>query len=148
MSIIKSLFFGSEGSFQVLGIPVDFQRELPSDRPLLSSENLALDYAIKCLKNRAFCIATLGYAHVFVHEMGHALVGKFLLNQNSRVQIFTKDCVSLTASSGTAPLPTWKKTVRFAAGPMANMVFFKCQAYFGCSLAILSSSPNFSNSWL
>lgn len=122
MSIIKSLFTGSEGSYKVLGIPVDFHKELPPNTLLLSSENLALNYALKCLKSRVFCLATTAYVHLLVHEMGHALIGKFLLNQNTRVGIYTKDCVSATISSSSSA-PSWKKTIRYAAGPIANLIF-------------------------
>ncbi len=130
MSFLKSLFLGSEGSYKVFGIPVAFKDRAPDSSS--NSEGI-LAVTKKYLSNSVFRCATLSYAHVFCHEMGHVSMSKLFPRKNlfssqpnaqvaEEVTIYTKTCEGVT-KNGTMGLTGWKKTLVCVSGPMANIAF-------------------------
>jgi hypothetical protein len=130
MSILKSVLFGYEGSYTILGSQVRFKKELPSylTPPSLEGAGVISRLALTCLNNNAFRWITQSYMHLFVHEMSHAITCKVLTGQNGNVDFF------LDRNAGRTPYPQsftnavdWKKTVISIAGPMGNIAFSICK---------------------
>ncbi len=168
MNLAKSMFLGSEGSYSIFEVPVEFENSkalLKHDKVKpynkkysrikygnVKHRNTRLfktkDNSVKkrvqievtlegvgplskaanlCIESDIFRCATQGYAHVLVHEMGHATASKLLAKDAGRIQVYTDTCQGIHTSSSYANLSDWKKTVIFAAGPMADITlsFFK-----------------------
>lgn len=130
MSFLKSLFLGSEGSYNVFGVPVSFEDRAPDST---SNPGGILGAAKKCLDNRVFRCATLSYVHVVAHEMGHYYMSQLFPRKDlfsskpnaqviQEVTIYTKSCEGVTKNA-TRGLTGWKNTLVCVAGPMANIAF-------------------------
>jgi hypothetical protein len=141
MSLLKSILFGYEGSYNIFGIPATFEaQDLSSDSNQASysnQEGTLAQFTKKYLSNNAFRWTTQAYTHVFVHEMGHALMSKLFPRQNffshkpnaqviPKVKVFTADCKGLTQNATTG-LIGWKKVLVNAAEPMMNIAFCNCK---------------------
>jgi hypothetical protein len=130
MSFLKSILFGCEGSYNIFGTQVEFESELPSHLipPNLKGVGLISQLAFKCVQSNAFRWVTQGYAHVFVHEMSHALAFKILTGKNSKVIFFTKLLLGRNIwPPEVENLVDWKRTVINVAGPMGNIAFSTCK---------------------
>lgn len=120
MSILKSLLFGSEGTYKILEIPVVFKKsETYFD---WAGEDIISRCAIQCINSRAFRFLTQGYAHVFVHEMSHALVGK-LFKGNANVEIYSDTCQGTNTVRYPSAISPIKQSSMYAAGPMGDVAF-------------------------
>jgi len=121
MSLITSLLFGSEGSYNVLGVDVTFKKK-PQTR---SSELdiIILKLATKCLDNKFFFIIIQGYLHVFIHEMSHAMASR-LFSIGSNIIILTNTCEGTTNCKGNT---YWEDTMINAAGSMGSIAFCTCK---------------------
>ena len=131
MSFLKSVLFGAEGSYNIFGIQVKFEDDLPSYYSPVSLEGVGLisKMALKCQNSHALRWVTQGYAHVFIHEMTHALAFKLLTRQHSEVHISK----SLCEGGNICPpmhIADWKQTIIDVAGPMGNIAFSTLQ--IGC----------------
>ncbi len=130
MSFLRSVFFGSEGSYNIFGTQVKFENRLPLDYPFISLHGAGLisKMAFKCLNSNAFRWVTQGYAHVFIHEMSHALAWKILTSQNSTIHISTSLCNGgTTHSNSSIKVADWKHTILGVAGPMGDIAFSSCK---------------------
>ena len=77
-----------------------------------------------CLDSNAFRWITQGYTHVFLHEMGHAIVCKLITGENSEVTVYKNSCRGVNLNCLTQPgLSDWEKTAVCIAGPMADITF-------------------------
>lgn len=144
MSFLKSVLFGDEGAYNIFGIQVKFENEVPSHYSLVSLEGAGLisKMALKCLSSDAFRWITQGYAHVFTHEMGHALACKLLTNQNSTVHVIKSTCEGgTTFPSGLVNMADWKKTIVDVSGPFGNIAFSSCKLLAATSLKNYLSWP-------
>ena len=96
MSLFKSIFWGNEGSYHLLGVDVFFRKEDSTPRFDDKKEGAKKGFFIPHLLNKGFQVLvkkcfnsplllriTLGYAHLFVHEMGHALTQNLLMKEAS-----------------------------------------------------------------
>lgn len=120
MSIIKSLIFGSNGTYNVFGIPVEFID--------LSNKNAGKEDKIsKYAKHVIF----QPHIHSFVHEMGHVLAHRVLLNKNPppRVRIYNEG--GTTSYSNKPPISSMHKSLITAAGPVVGMTFASCRLLAG-----------------
>lgn len=129
MSLLKSVLFGCEGSYNIFEIPVKFENELPTfGLPSLERRSVISQLAFKCINSAIFRYVTQSYTHVFMHEMSHALACKLLTGKKSEIVFFT------TLGLGQTVLPieirdsaNWKRTAVDVAGPMGNIAFSTCK---------------------
>jgi hypothetical protein len=90
MNSLSSVFFGTEGLHQILGVNVNFVKESPCilrfgcQRPSLS------EYAYN-LSQRIVCVVSQYYLHTLAHEMGHVLAYKLLTGYTPKIFIYTED---------------------------------------------------------
>jgi hypothetical protein len=144
MSFLKSVFFGSEGSYNIFGTKVKFQDELPLNLtpPSLDGASVISKLAFNCINSNAFRWITQGYTHVFVHEMSHAIACKALTGQKSEVNFFTSLCIGMNEYPLTITyVSDWKKTVIYAAGPMGDIAFSTCKLVAATALKSYLSWP-------
>jgi len=144
MSFLKSVLFGSEGSYNIFGTKVKFQNELPSHLtpPSLDGAGAISQLAFKCINSNAFRWITQGYTHVFVHEMSHAVAYKVLTGQNSEVDFFTSLCIGKNLSPPAAAYASdWKKTIIGISGPMGDIAFSTCKLVAATALKSYLSWP-------
>lgn len=134
MTIFKSLLFGCEGSYNVAGIPVTFKYDsshFSESYSEIQGAGLISQVAINVINSEVFRWISQGYAHVFVHEVSHALAQKFFMQNNERnpvITISTSLCLgSVIYPINHGPLPGWKKTIITVAGPMGNIAFSLCK---------------------
>ncbi len=126
MSFLKSVFFGSQGSYNLLGIPVNFEHSHYSPYNL-DNESFISRQALKCLNSNVFRLVTQSYAHVFTHEMSHALMLKFFYGRppgfyREGICIYTDICMGQTGMPRIEN-HNWKTTLILMAGPMGNIAF-------------------------
>ena len=141
MSFLKSVLFGSEGSYNILGIQAKFEKEAPSDYLYSNLEGVGFisQVAIKCINSNMFRWITQGYAHVFVHEMSHSLTFKLFTNQNTLIRVFKSSCTGCSLIPDT--LPDWKTTIIEVAGPMGDIAFCTCKLVAATALKSYLSWP-------
>jgi len=128
MSFLKAVFFGSEGSYRIFEIQVKFEKEEPLfySSTDLQGAGFISKAATQCINSNMFRWMTQGYAHVFAHEMSHALTFKLLSGQNTTIEIFKSSCTGGNRLPLSA-LPDWKKTIVKVAGPMGDIAFSTCK---------------------
>lgn len=144
MSFLKSVLFGYEGSYNILGAPVKFENELPPHLkpPSLDGAGVISQLAFKCINSNAFRWITQGYTHVFVHEMSHAIACKVLTGLNSKVNFFTSLCVGMNQyPPAIRNASDWKQTVISIAGPMGDVAFSTCKLIAATALKSYLSWP-------
>lgn len=142
MSFLKSVFFGSEGSYNIFGIQANFKKEVPSWYPSINLEGAGFisKTAIKCINSNMFRWITQGYAHVFTHEMSHALTFKLFSGQDTTIEVFKSSCTGRTRLP-LATLPDWKNTIVIVAGPMGDIAFSTCKLVAATALKSYLSWP-------
>src|SRR4051794_5269206 len=120
--IISSLFLGRSGTYNILGMQVEFQSDQPGFHNL--SDNPIGKLGDNLLSNRVFNILTMGYLHTFVHEMGHALTYKIVSGGSSQVeiQISTSQLSGVTIHHGKNLSPI-QHSIYLLGGPLANVAF-------------------------
>jgi hypothetical protein len=120
MSIVKSALLGTPGYYRVADVPVEFKEGECSvkDRSILGK------FTSYFTSNRFFQLATFGYTHVFVHEMGHALAAKLVSPKLPEVTVYTTTCTGGTRFYGAGRMrAAWKNTFITAAGSMTDIAF-------------------------
>lgn len=142
MSFLKSVLFGDEGTYNIFGAQVNFENELPSYSLSVSLEGAGLisKLASKCINSNAFRWITQGYAHVFIHEMSHALAYKLLTHQNAKVLVIKNLCQGRTSYPSTVNTD-WKRTILDVSGPMGNIAFSTCKLVAATALKSYLSWP-------
>lgn len=144
MSIIKSLLLGNEGNYNILGVQVEFQKELPSylSLPSLDGHGVISKLAIKCLNSDIYRLFSLAYVHMLVHEISHAIAYKLITKYKSSITLFTKrGCAQTTYPRKAFDCQDWKITIIDAAGPLGDMAFSSCQFVAACALKKYISWP-------
>lgn len=93
MTIISSLFLGNLGKYRILNINVDFAEQAEGEifQDIFGKGRFS-QLTKKVLSNRFVNIATLGYLHVFIHEMGHAMAAKMLGDSSPEIIVYRKTC--------------------------------------------------------
>src|ERR1700738_3570679 len=98
VSLVQSLLTGTPGHYTVSGIKVRFK---PYNQRLYCCSNgggrslqRLADY---CLHARVFQMLTLTPLHIFIHEMGHAVVYKFFTGLNAKVVVISNACSGYTS---------------------------------------------------
>ena len=142
MNFIKSMIFGSEGSYNILGTQVHFTNQASSDGQIsLEGAGIVSRIALACLNSNTLRYLTQGYSHVFIHEMGHALADRLLTHKDvdpydtPSVYISKESCGGENwPTSASEFLPEWKKTILDVAGPMADIAFSSCKIVAATSL--------------
>lgn len=138
--LLKSLLFGSEGSYNILGVDVNFKKSdpLPFAPPspsyyftLPTTHSTIFNALTKsighlanyCLNSNVIRLTTQGYAHTFVHEMGHALACKALTDATPSVLVYTDLCEGRTFYISSSELSPTTNSLISVAGPMADALF-------------------------
>lgn len=142
MSFLKSVLFGSEGSYNIFGIQANFKKEAPPGYPssILEGAGFLSKMAVRCINSNVFRWISQGYAHVFVHEMSHALTLKLFSGQDSQVYVFKSSCTG-RGDGSLEILPDWKKTIVYVAGPMGDIAFSTCKLVAAMALKSYLSCP-------
>ncbi|HSX37301.1 MAG TPA: M50 family metallopeptidase [Chlamydiales bacterium] len=142
-SFLKSVLFGDEGSYKIFGIRANFENEPSYPSVSLEGAGLISKMAYKCLNSNAFRWITQGYAHVFIHELGHALACKLLTNQISTIHVSKSTCAGIATFSTVefAHASDWKKTIVNVAGPLGNIAFSSCKLVAATALKNYLSWP-------
>lgn len=144
MSFLKSVLFGSDGSYNIFGTKVKFQNELPSHLtpPSLDGAGVISKLAFNCINSNAFRWITQGYTHVSVHEVSHAIVCKALTGQNSEVNFFTSLCIGKNNYPPALSYASdWKQTMVDISGPMGDIAFSTCKLVAATALKSYLSWP-------
>ncbi len=131
MCIFKSIIFGSEGVYDINGIPANFTSK--GKGAAVFGESW-FGYSVDlCLENSVVPVLSLGYLHVFIHEMGHAFAAQ-LQSLNPVVNVYTSSCRGDTQSGGNS---------KFIAlsGPLAGMALEVVKLITAVALAILLPWP-------
>ncbi len=126
MSILKSVLLGAEGSYNILGIPVTFGKYSITTNAQ-DDGSLTTRLAKKLLDNNIVRLGNQAYAHLFAHEMSHAMMTKLLLNRTPNVYCNTDDCTGSTISVSDSFSNDWKNTLIEVAGPMGDVAFATCK---------------------
>lgn len=120
MSIVQSLLFGTEGNYQVAGIPVAFEK---GDQAMISTSDHWLVTSVRtCLESQAFRVLNQSYIQIFVHEMGHAATGRLLVNDQPHIHIFNNQFGGVTQYAYHSDIE-WKNSAVTLAGPLTSMIF-------------------------
>lgn len=130
MSIIKSLLLGNEGTYKILGVQLEFQKELPSylSPPSLEGHGIFSKLASKFINSDFARLISVSNIHLFVHEMSHAIACKLITNQNSSISFFTKRCLAVNYyPREVLHCQDWKRTILDSAGPIGDIAFSSCQ---------------------
>lgn len=139
MAFIKSIFIGSEGSYNVCGIDVIFanhealENDIENPSVKDSSEDPNAAHAQmeqnRFFNSRLYCFISQATLHSFVHEMGHALAYKLLLTVDPKIEIFKRISFGCSAGRTSAMIPTslskasWKLTLINLSGPFVSIAF-------------------------
>src|SRR5580700_9061983 len=133
MSFLKSILFGCEGSYNIFGMPVKFESELPSHLapPGLERADLISQLARKSINNvsswviQGYTLVAQVWAHTFVHEMSHALAYKILTGKNAEVYLYRGGfvCGRTVYPPEGVNLVDWERTIINIAGPLGNIAF-------------------------
>jgi hypothetical protein len=128
----KIYFLGSEGSYNILGVPVEFQKDEMDNTCQdsgIEGAGVVSYLANKCLNSNAFRWITQGYTHLLAHEASHALAYKLISNENQiGIKIFQNSCQASISYILTEEMEkSWKGTVVEAAGPMGDVAFSTCK---------------------
>ena len=133
MSIISSLFCGSLGSYNLPGIKINFVNHGYGSDAFSNTHFRQIAGAFT--SNRSFQILSLGYLHVFVHEMGHALASKILNHSGTTtIDIKTGTCSGTTSNMSPG-------TFASLAGPLAGVTFEIVKLVGAVALAVLLPTP-------
>jgi hypothetical protein len=130
---LKSIIFGSEGSYKFFDINVVFEKTDNSQYLFAQALNNPLAKPIghlaDCfLKSKAFRIATQGYLHTFIHEMGHALARKLLGKHSPSISINTKNGGGFcTTATDEGILSNKENFIISFSGPATDMAFSTCK---------------------
>ena len=132
MTLIKSLFLGESGNYNILGTPIKFQKNSINFNSF--SDDFVGRMGDFVLKSRVFHILTFGYIHTLVHEMGHALAAKVLSNSSARITINTTSLSGVTSISNTRFTPI-KSSLIDLGGPLTDVIFSCTQIFFAFLLS-------------
>jgi hypothetical protein len=146
MSLINSLLFADKGSYNILGTKINFNED-PQAKSLTGLENAGLisKLAIMCINSNLFRLASQGYTHVLVHEMGHALTYKLLVDKNHTpsITIFKDTCQGVTKfpRDDKTKISPLQQTMISVAGSMTNIAFSILKIIIANSLVSFISVP-------
>lgn len=98
MAFLGSLFFGLPGKYSTGNLEVDFVSEKQGSDVFgntwfgRSVQTVLGCSAVRCL--------TLGYLHVFIHEMGHVLAAKLCGDSYQKINILIDTCQGAATGNG------------------------------------------------
>lgn len=122
--MINSLIFGSGGEYNFYIFSAKFEHEpgYYERQNSLKASGLASAVAKKLLNNNVLRLTSLGYTHVFVHEMSHAIAIKVFSGISPKITVYTSSC-SGNCEYPAHYFPPWKDSIISAAGPLGDIAF-------------------------
>jgi hypothetical protein len=163
MAFLSSVFLGTPGAYQIIGIDVTFEKgdpikfmfvpEITRYQSYRTLKNRALHFCQNCLNSRVFhasCyvfrLMTQGYLHVLVHEMGHAIAEKLLTHRKPKVNVYTDSCTGVCLSEIQTHIsyrwvPYRIQSIVYASGPMADVAFCIFKLVTATALRSYLSTP-------
>ena len=105
-SFIRSVLFGSPGTYNVFGLTCNFAESLPSPSPI----------------NRAAFAASQTYLQQMVHETGHVLADKILVNNSPYTINIASNGHSSYDCEKDIPTSLARETAIVVAGPVASLL--------------------------
>ncbi len=145
MLILNSIIFGSEGTYKLFEIslnfinkPVDFSASPGVNPPDFISYVLR-----RCIENQVFQWITQARAHAFVHEISHALANRCLKGRSTDVNVYPNGCEAFdpTPTTNQERPSDWGETVIDMAGPMGSIAFSTCKLLTAIALKRRLSCP-------
>jgi hypothetical protein len=125
--MLNSIFLGAAGNYDIHGIRVNF---VDNAGDVKVFENSRFGRAANlCLSSTAVKLLTLGYLHLFVHEMGHAFAAQWQ-GKNPIVNVYTQSCSGETIHSSVNKFTA-------LAGPLAGMTLELIKLIGAIATAIL-----------
>ncbi len=132
MSFVSSVLLGSEGKYNFYGIDIHFAYQEFDINPFANNTFSKITYCL--LQNSVIKTASLGYLHVFIHEMGHALAAKLSGANSPYISINTRNCQGLATSRCGQTL------LISLAGPIAGMLWEASKLTASIALGIFATS--------
>ena len=86
-------------------------------------------------------IATFGYLHVFIHEMGHALAAQLCGDPSPSINVYTSTCRGDTRFSEGAKFSRSQRLFITLTGPILSTIWEIVKLISAIGLAILLPSP-------
>jgi hypothetical protein len=121
--MINSLIFGSGGEYNFYIFSAKFEHKpgYCDYQNSLKASGFASTVAKKLLNNNVLRLTSLGYTHVFVHEMSHAIAIKFFSGISPKITVYTSSCSGKCEYP--RDFPPWKASIINAAGPLGDIAF-------------------------
>jgi hypothetical protein len=163
MAFLSSVFLGTPGAYQIIGIDVTFEKgdpikfmfvpEITRYQSYSTLKNRALYFSQNCLNSRVFhasCyvfrLMTQGYLHVLVHEMGHAIAEKLLTHRKPKVSVYTDSCTgdcrgSIEPHTPYRWVPYTIESIILVSGPMTDVAFCALKLVTATALRSYLSTP-------
>lgn len=129
--MISSLFLGSPGQYSIGDLDIEFKERCAWGN--VFGSNWFSNTVDLCLGNRLFCILTLGYFHVFFHEMGHVLAAK-VQGYPSSLYVYLDTCRGEVINSAHDRFTT-------LAGPAAGMLLEVAKLVAAVALILFFPPP-------
>lgn len=142
MSLIKSLFLGSEGSYHFCGIPIAYKENSLEASPSLDGVGFISHMANTCSNSAFFRLMSQAYLHVTIHELGHSFANRFIGKGLSQIIIKTDTCSGETQYSIYRSVDAkWRLSAIEAAGPLSNIAFCICKLISAAAFVRVISLP-------
>ena len=133
IKLINSILFGAQGSYKIGNITINYDPVDNGEINILGN-NLFSKLGKALLTNKVMAIVSLGYLHITIHELGHAIAEQMLAKRtiSSTITVFTKTCTG-NCSVGSSN-ERWKEIAILIAGPLADVLFsiMQCMLGFMC----------------
>jgi len=100
MNFMKSVLFGDQGVYKVFGYEVQF-KEYEEDPN--TNETMVSKIADEVFSHKLIKMSSLGFSHVLVHELGHAIANKLAFGSDSKIEVYTNTlggCCQRNTSKG------------------------------------------------
>jgi len=145
MNFLKSIIYGSEGSYDFLGVPVKFEKMETHYSFSNKQKKSSLSKSIACLADlcvtsKSFAILTGGYTHCLIHEYGHAFTCKLLKRHVCGIRISSNSALGRTSMLCNT-LPSYQKSIIDTAGPFLGISYSCCKLISALALKKYISRP-------
>ena len=132
MQFPLSVFFGFNQTYDFGGFEINFDNDDPNINVFGNTSFSKITNF--CLTNPVIKVASFGYLHVLIHELGHALAAKLCGGYSHKIDVYTKTCQGYARVS--------KINIFISvAGPLLGIVWELAKLTAAIALAILLPAP-------